>query len=91
MNANAKTKNKMGGIKIPNFYGSPLHDKKRQRMIIEAFDEEEGTVEDNSFKTQKLNDPKNILSRKPTNREYKKGYKTKKEKDGSITIKGKKG
>ena len=24
MNANAKTKNKMGGIKIPNFYGSPL-------------------------------------------------------------------
>ena len=26
MNANAKTKNKMGGIKIPNFYASPLHD-----------------------------------------------------------------
>ena len=25
MNANAKTKNKMGGIKIPNFYASPLH------------------------------------------------------------------
>ena len=24
MNANAKIKNKMGGIKIPNFYGSPL-------------------------------------------------------------------
>ena len=24
MNVNAKTKNKMGGIKIPNFYGSPL-------------------------------------------------------------------
>jgi hypothetical protein len=26
MNANAKTKNKMGGIKIPNFYGSPLRE-----------------------------------------------------------------
>jgi len=25
MNANAKTKNKMGGIKIPNFYASPLN------------------------------------------------------------------
>jgi len=28
MNANVKTKNKMGGIKIPNFYGSPLHNSK---------------------------------------------------------------
>ena len=28
MNANAKTKNKMGGIKIPNFYASPLHNSK---------------------------------------------------------------
>ena len=26
MNANVKTKNKMGGIKIPNFYGSPLRE-----------------------------------------------------------------
>jgi len=26
MNVNAKTKNKMGGIKIPNFYGSPLRE-----------------------------------------------------------------
>lgn len=25
---NAKTKNKMGGIKIPNFYASPLHNSK---------------------------------------------------------------
>ena len=25
MNANVKTKNKMGGIKIPNFYASPLN------------------------------------------------------------------
>ena len=25
---NAKTKNKMGGIKIPNFYASPLHNNK---------------------------------------------------------------
>ena len=28
MNANVKTKNKMGGIKIPNFYASPLHNSK---------------------------------------------------------------
>ena len=28
MNANAKTKNKMGGIKIPNFYASPLYKNK---------------------------------------------------------------
>ena len=26
MNANVKTKNKMGGIKIPNFYESPLRE-----------------------------------------------------------------
>ena len=70
--------------------GSPAN-KKRQRMIVEAFNKEESTVEDNSFKTQKLNDPKNVLDRKPTNKEYNKGYRTKKEKDGSVTIKGKKG
>jgi len=29
MNANAKTKNKMGGIKIPNFYGSPLYNNQK--------------------------------------------------------------
>ena len=33
MNANAKTKNKMGGIKIPNFYGSPLYNN--QKLIGE--------------------------------------------------------
>ena len=29
MNANVKTKNKMGGIKIPNFYGSPLYNNQK--------------------------------------------------------------
>jgi len=64
---------------------------KRERMIVEAFNQEEGTVEDNSLKEQKLNDPKNILDRHPTRRQYNRGYRTKKEKDGSVTIKGRRG
>ena len=33
MNANAKTKNKMGGIKIPNFYGSPLYNNQNSLQV----------------------------------------------------------
>lgn len=38
----------------------------------------------------KINDPKDILTRPRTRREFKKGYKYKKEDDGSLTLKGRK-
>lgn len=96
----------MGGIKIPNFYGSPLLNK-RGRIHLEEIDgiNNENTVDQSSdgknlttndnYGSHKqggiINDPKGVLDRKVRTREYKKGYKYKKEKDGSITLKGKKG
>mgnify|MGYP003663755634 FL=1 len=38
----------------------------------------------------KINDPKNILTRPKTRREFKKGYRYKTEDDGSLTLKGRK-
>ena len=40
MNANVKTKNKMGGIKIPNFYASPLNNN-----VIKLTGENTGKVQ----------------------------------------------
>ena len=38
-----------------------------------------------------INDPKGVLNREIRKREYKKGYRYKNEKDGSITLRGRKG
>ena len=43
---------------------------------------EEGTV---------INDPKGVLNREVRKREYRKGYRYKSEKDGSMTLRGRKG
>jgi len=48
-------------------------------------------VEDNDWQDKPVNDPKNILNREPTRKEYKKGYRVKREKDGSVTLRGRRG
>ena len=49
------------------------------------------TVEDRDWNTKTVNDPRNVLNRPMTTREHNKGYKVKREKDGSVTLKGRKG
>ena len=49
------------------------------------------TAEANDWTTRKVNDPKNVLNRPIRNREHKKGYRYTEEKDGSLTLKGRKG
>jgi hypothetical protein len=44
-----------------------------------------------SFVNTKINDPKGVLNREASKREYNKGYRYNSEKDGSITLKGRKG
>ena len=48
-------------------------------------------VEDNDWQTKKVNDPKGVLNRDRTNKEWDKGYRVKREKDGSVTLKGRRG
>ena len=38
-----------------------------------------------------VKDPRGVLNRPMTTREHNKGYKVKREKDGSVTLKGRKG
>jgi len=73
---------------------SPLNDiklKKRGRVLHENFSLDGDMVEDNDFVEKKVNDPKGVLNRPMTNREFKRGYKIKRGKDGSVTLKGRKG
>ena len=65
--------------------------KKRGRVLHENFSLDGDMVEDNDFVDKIVNDPKGILNRPMTNREFKKGYKVKRGKDGSITLKGRRG
>jgi len=84
----------MGGIKIPNFYGSPLHNidlKKRGRVLHENISLDKAMINDNDFKDKKINDPRGVLNRPMTNKEFNKGYRVKREDDGSVTIRGKRG
>ena len=73
---------------------SPLNDiklKKRGRVLHENFSLDGGMVEDNDFVDKIVNDPRNVLNRPMTTREHNKGYRVKREKDGSVTLKGRKG
>ena len=49
------------------------------------------TVEDNDWQDKPVNDPKGVLNREATRKEYKKGYRVKREKDGSVTLRGRRG
>ena len=93
MNANVKTKNKMGGIKIPNFYASPLNKNgitvgentgvvqkdKKGEYVLRTFESVGGQKGD----TLRIKDPKLIKDG------YLKGgdYKTKKISNKNFEIK----
>jgi len=80
---------------------SPLNDNtgggKRGRIHTTFIDNIEGdggkVSDENAIVSDtdiKINDPKNILTRPRTRKEFKKGYKYKEEEDGSLTLKGRK-
>ena len=48
-------------------------------------------VEDNDLQDKLVNDPKGVLNREPTRKENNKGYRVKREKDGSVTLRGRRG
>ena len=68
---------------------SPLNEiklKKRGRVLHENFSLDGDMVEDNDFVNKKVNDPKGVLNRPMTNREFKRGYKVKRGKDGKNIV-----
>ena len=72
---------------------SPLNERGRiHTNFIDNIEGDGGLVSDENAIVSdtdiKINDPKNILTRPRTRKEFKKGYKYKKEKDGSLTLKG---
>ena len=48
-------------------------------------------VEDNDWQFKPVNDPKGVLNREETRKEFKKGYRVKREDDGSVTLRGRRG
>ena len=97
-----KRKNKiMSKFSSPFLAKSPLNDEakspKKGRIHDTYIDNIEGdggkVSNENAIVSDtdiKINDPKNILTRPKTKREFKKGYKYNTEDDGSITLKGRK-
>ena len=45
-------------------------------------------IDDRDWNTKPVNDPRGVLNRPMTRREHNKGYRVKREKDGSVTLKG---
>ena len=86
---------------------SPLNDLKKRGRVAHEYFEGEGlnkknteqqtstgvgiTVEDRDWNTKTVNDPKGVLNRPMTKKEFNKGYKVKREKDGSVTLRGRRG
>ena len=48
-------------------------------------------VEDNDWQDKPVNDPKGVLNREATRKENNKGYRVKREDDGSVTLRGRRG
>ena len=79
---------KRGRIHIEQFQGDGLKNKNTDEQ---SSDGKNIMVEANDFTDRKVNDPRGVLNRPVKKREFKKGYRYKEEKDGSLTLKGKKG
>jgi hypothetical protein len=76
--------------------------KKRGRVHSEYFFDSEDynpnnykgvstIVEDNDWQYKPVNDPKGVLNREPTRRENNKGYRVRREDNGSVTLRGRRG
>ena len=80
----------MSKFSSPFMAKSPFNNK-RGRIHHEDIAEDKKTAEADDFTTRKVNDPKKVLNRDITKTEHKKGYKYKEEKDGSLTLRGRRG
>jgi len=78
---------KRGRVLHENFYGEGLKNVNTLNQTSSG----NITVEDRDWKNKKVNDPRGVLNRPMTNKEHSKGYKVKREKDGSVTLRGRKG
>jgi len=76
---------KRGRVPSIYFYNSEDYNPKNETPISDIM------VEDNDWQDKPVNDPKGVLNREPTRRESKKGYRVKREKDGSVTLRGRRG
>ena len=76
---------KRGRVHGESFYATEDYNPTNETPISDVM------VEDNDWQDKPVNDPKNILNREPTRKEYKKGYRVKREKDGSVTLRGRRG
>jgi len=73
------------------FFGKTIPDVQKKSGYEPSSTYKGITAEANDFTTRKVNDPKNVLNRPIRKGEHKKGYRYKEEKDGSLTLRGKKG
>jgi|EP01052_Picozoa_sp_SAG31_P028929 hypothetical protein len=76
---------KRGRVPSEYFYNSKDYNPKNETPISDIM------VEDNDWQDKPVNDPKGVLNREATRKEYRKGYRVKREKDGSVTLRGRRG
>ena len=79
---------KRGRVHHEYFSGEGLQEKNTEQQTSTGVGI---NVEDIDWKTKKVNDPRNVLNRPMTKREHNKGYRVKREKDGTLTLKGRRG
>jgi len=76
---------KRGRVHSEYFYNSEDYNPKNETPISDVM------VEDQDWQDKPVNDPKGVLNREPTRKENNKGYRVKREKDGSVTLRGRRG
>ncbi|MBC8307046.1 MAG: hypothetical protein H8E55_66215 [Pelagibacterales bacterium] len=80
----------MSKFSSPFLAKSPLNNGKLPKRGRIQSSEFVGLGSDTKIANTKINDPKNILTRPRTRKEFKRGYRYKTEDDGSLTLKGRK-
>ena len=76
---------KRGRVPSGYFYNSEDYNASNETPISDIM------VEDNDWQDKPVNDPKGVLNRDKTRKEHRKGYRVKREDDGSVTLRGRRG
>ena len=82
---------KRGRLHIENIDGIKNKNTAEQSSDNSNLRVNENFDTNDSFVNTKINDPKGVLNREIKKREHTKGYRYKSEKDGSITLRGRRG
>jgi len=82
---------KRGRLHIENIDGIKNKNTEEQSSDNSNLRVNENFDTNDSFVNTKINDPRGVLNRPVKKREFKKGYRYKEEKDGSITLRGRRG